>query len=158
MRLFIRLTVGLLQLAGGILGVSAIAADAFADRAIDPMAIVFVVLYAMTILAGVALLRQHKLGKMLSILVQAAQLPRIAAAGCTYHFAAGLGAWVMVGVNGVGFTHLLGSEFMWSTNASEAALPFGVNIIAAVALTLLLAMPLPRKQRKKREKRGLAFA
>lgn len=158
MRLFIRFTVGLLQLAGGILGVALIAADAFANRSLEPAAIIFVALYSATILAGVALLRNHKLGKMLSIAVQAAQLPRIAAAGCTYHFVAGGAAWLMLGTDGVGFSYLLGSAYMWSPATAGEALPFGVNIVAAVALSMLLAMPLPRKERRKREKRRLAFA
>ncbi len=159
MHLIVRLCIGILEVVGGILGVAMIASDAWASRSIDVLAMLIGGLYVVMILAGFALLRGHRIGGILSLILQLAQLPRVAAAGCAYQFAAGAGAWLMFGGNGINVSYALGSDFTLSTTAAAATMPFGVNIVAALAIALLLTVPVPKNERQKKDKRRpLAFA
>ena len=158
MHLIARLTLGILEVIGGILGVALIAVDAWSEGTLAFAPLLFGGVYVLTIAAGVALLRGNRAGGLLSLLVQLLQLPRVATAGCTYSFAAGAGVWVMFGSSGAGISHSLGSAYSWSTIASAGAFPFGVNIVAALAIAVLLAIRSPRTKRAKDKRRPMAFA
>lgn len=158
MHLFARMTIGLIEVVGGILGVAMIIAEVWSDHTIGIVSALFGGLYVVTIIAGAALLRGQRFGGVLSLLVQVAQLPRMATAGCAYQFAAGAGLWAMFGSSGAGMSWAIGSVHQWSTTAAAGAYPFGVNLIAAVAVALLLAVPSPKIKRQHNKRRPLAFA
>lgn len=161
MHVLVRFVIGTLEVVGGILGVAMIGAGVYTTRSFDLFTAVFALMYAVTILAGVALLRGHRFGGLLSLIVQAAQLPRIAAVGCMYHFTAGAALWIMMGGDGVNLSYMIGSDYLWSAVASSPSLPFGVNVVAAVALAMLLATRVPKgaeKRKKKDKRKRLAFA
>lgn len=160
MHLFVRFAVGVLEVVGGILGVAAIAVGAYSTRSIEPMTGFFAALYLTMIVAGIGLLRGYRFGGALSLLVQCAQLLRIAAAGCMYHFWAPAAAWLMLGEYGMNVSFAVGGEFACSAVTAGPTMLFGVNLVAAAALTMLLATRVPKNANKKKKdkRRRLAFA
>lgn len=152
-----RLLVGVMEVVGGMLGLALIGASAIDRNALPWIDCAFAAAFVMMVVAGLALLRKHRLGRPLSMTVQAIQLPWIGAGALTYQLAAAVGLWVVISENGVHLEDAVGS--MWRVELGSPAggtspLPLGVNLVAAICLAMLLTMTQHQRKVLKKAKRG----
>jgi hypothetical protein len=144
MRLICRCCIALLEIGGGAVGAGWCGWAMLNRGGTSLLLLLFTCLYALSIVAGVALLRNRSPGVPLSMLVQAVQVPQIETARISYLFVSGLGAWLEVGTTGIGFHYALASRFHvaittgWGPPIERTPVLIGVNLIAALALAYLV--------------------
>jgi hypothetical protein len=92
---------------------------------------------ALSVLAGVLLLRGHQFGRLLSIVVQAAQLGRVTATGISVRVAAGLVATLWYGHPG-GWDKMMGVAATFRAGRAPVGhVEIGINFVALVAVYAL---------------------
>ena len=111
------------------------------------LAAAFSLFFTLIGLAGILLLRNHRWGVPLSLIVQGMQVPVLLSPGASYYANAGLGlrltadtAW------NLGFYAHLGTQLHYSWESDRTTTTVGINLVAAVLLYLLATRveePLP---------------
>jgi len=103
------------------------------------VAFAFTSFFTLIGVAGVLLLRNHRLGVPLSLVVQGMQVPVLLSSGASYYANAGLGlrltadsAW------NLGFYFHLGTELHYSWLSDRSETTVGINLVAVILLYLLV--------------------
>jgi hypothetical protein len=141
---FARYAVALIEMAGGAVGLGILTWAMTGTATFGFVWLLFATFYGLSFVAGLALWRKRPYGVPLSLAIQAIQLPLVIAEKVTFLVASGLGLWLKLGTTGIGWDHVLGSrfQFAWTTGFGHSTgqpTIFGVNLVAAVALLVLVA-------------------
>ena len=143
---FIRRTVAVFEMIGGLLGVVIILPSLglqvvlVLSGVVGPVwllvSILFLILYLLCFVAGLLLWKKDARGVILSKLIQALQITQLTTAGFSYQFVAGFGVTLFIASTRLGIEFQLPSLDVGRVSQSE---PFflGVNIIALVILAYL---------------------
>lgn len=136
---FIRRTVAVFEMIGGLLGVVIILHSLglqvvlVLSGVVGPVwllvSILFLILYLLCLVAGLLLWKKDARGVILSKLIQALQITQLTTAGFSYQFVAGFGVTLFIASTRLGIEFQLPSLDVGRVSQSE---PFslGVNIIA----------------------------
>jgi hypothetical protein len=152
MRSIIRTTVGIYEIVGGVAGIAIIVSLAWRNHTVPTWMLAFLGLNLVGAFAGAMLLKKQTLGWLLSLIVQVLQVPRLGLAHLIYAYAAGAGAWIMFSGDGIWFDSTLGAMHSYAqsstaeSGSSPSMLPIGVNLVAALMVTLLLSMRAKRRK------------
>jgi hypothetical protein len=129
-----------IQIAGAAWG--APATYAFLTHPTGPLGLVFAafsLFFTLIGLAGILLLRNHRWGVPLSLIVQGMQLPVLLSPGASYYANAGLGLRVFADTAWqFGFYAHLGTQFHYSWESDRTTTAVGINLVAAALLYLLV--------------------
>jgi hypothetical protein len=140
-QLFLR-TIGVVEIAGGLLGVGAVAA--LMMQQISPQTIAAGGLYLLSVIAGVLLCQQRPAGYWASLAMQLIQIPWIITATGAYAFASGLALHAGYGAGGMSVNYSLTSMFYfgdtgWGPVSVNLVEGLGINLIPLIAMVILVA-------------------
>lgn len=100
----------------------------------------FAVLFLFSIISGILLLRNHTRGELLSIIVQALQIPQFIIKGIAYSFVAG-GKFTLQYFNGLGTGFKIDfgifSEFNFYINSNVHGYLIGLNLVPIILIFIL---------------------
>jgi hypothetical protein len=135
-------TVGIVQIAGGVLGLGAVAALMLQQMTNESL--IAGGLYALSIVAGMLLCQQRPAGYWFSIVMQLIQIPWIVTSGVTFAFVSGLALHAGYGDARVSVNYSLTSMFYfghagWGPASVTLVHGIGINLIPLIALAALLA-------------------
>lgn len=140
-----------LEIGGGVCGIGFVAWQSLTtplDRHNVPFAIVTLVIYSLSLVAGIALALGRKFGRVASIIIQAIQLPKYTSQFLIFMFSFGFDAYpyaILTNqanvVFGIDFKFLAYNQLF--TNVAEAPAGFGFSIPACAFLVMLLRKPKP---------------
>jgi hypothetical protein len=133
-------TVGIVEIAGGLLGVGAVAALML--QQITPESIIAGGLYVLSVIAGALLCQERPAGYWLSLAMQLIQIPWIVTSGAVYAFASGLALHAGYGAGGVSVDYSLSSMFYfagtgWGPASVHLVNGLGINLIPLIAMVIL---------------------
>jgi hypothetical protein len=141
--------IAILEIVGGLCGIAFIiwqSVTAPLERHNIPFAIIIVVIYLLSLVAGICLALGRKFGRVASIIVQAIQLPKYTSQLLIFMFSLGFDAYVyaMLTTNaqvafGLEFKFLAFNQLF--VNVADAPVMFGISIPACVFLVMLLRKP-----------------
>jgi hypothetical protein len=144
-RIWIRI-IAVLEIVGGAFGILFIVLQFVAgenDRLALVLALVSLAVYLLSFVAGVALWRGHRFGRVGSIAVQAIQLPKYGSQLFFFMFSFGFDAYPYFALTNTANT-IVGFEFkllafnQLFVNVADAPVVFGVSIPACIFLSMLL--------------------
>ncbi len=140
MNKYLKITVILLQVVGGLLGIALICGN-FLSGQLTSIGVIFnfafVLVFAFGIMAGVVLIKKEKLGILLSIIFQAMQIPIFIGSKLSYVMFTGACFNIYKHATGYGFDFYFGSRYYFYINSGEPWL-IGINIVALVLFVLLI--------------------
>jgi hypothetical protein len=149
-KLWVRL-LAVLEIVGGVFGIAFVLSQVAAgpnNRLTLVFALIAFVVYILSFVAGVALLRNHRFGRIGSIIIQSVQLPKYSSQLFVFMFSFGFDAYLYFGltnamnaITGFHFKFLAFNQLF--VNVSDAPVIFGVSISASIFLTMLLRHKLP---------------
>jgi hypothetical protein len=141
--------IAILEIVGGLWGIAFViwqSVTAPLERYNIPFAVIIVLIYLLSLVAGICLALGRKFGRIGSIIVQAIQLPKYSSQLLIFMFSFGLDAYVygMLTSNaqaafGVEFKFLAFNQLF--VNVADAPVVFGVSIPASAFLVMLLRKP-----------------
>ena len=111
-------------------------------------ALIAFVVYALSFVAGIALLHNHRYGRIGSIIVQCIQLPKYSSELFVFMFSFGFDVYLYFGlINGTNVITGLNFKFLafnqLFVNVANAPVIFGVSISSSLFLTMLLKNKTP---------------
>ena len=141
-----RRIIAALEMVGGIFGIAFLAwelANTQVGGATLLVAAVVLIIYVLSLVAGVLLWRDHKWGRLTSIIVQAIQLPKILSPILIFNICFGLDLYpyLMLGIHGlfgVGFELKLLAFYQLHVGVPVPGIGLGVSIPACIFLTALI--------------------
>jgi len=139
----LRRVIGLVEVLGAGWSVVGLGGLFLRSGAVMPWSFLFIFLgsYTFVGLAGVLLLRQHRLGEPLSILAQVPQLVQLTSGALAYRFIAGYQVTLfLVGDRFGAYAGLSAAINLWR-GTNDPAFMLGVNLIPVVLLALLVLLP-----------------
>jgi hypothetical protein len=140
MNKYLKITVSLLQVLGGLLGIALICIN-FLSGQLTMIGVMFnfafVLVFAFGIMAGVVLIKKEKPGILLSMIFQAMQIPVLIGPKLSYILFTGACFNIYKHAMGFGFDFYFGSRYYFNINSGEPWLT-GINIVALVLFILLL--------------------
>lgn len=141
----IRQVIGWYEVVTGGFGALYFGHAAMTSGGISSLGLMFVGLYALTAVAGLALATKLPAGWLLSLVVQAAQVVRVSTPRWAYLFTAGAAWWLQVGSAGFDWHHDFGVRFriFWTTGFGpspvvEQVWLVGVNLVPMVIIGYLV--------------------
>lgn len=132
--------ISLIQIGGGLMGISLIGQSLLSNRLTNSTVIIniaFIVVFLFSILAGAALLINSKSGLLMSAVLQAIQIPIYKGSMLAYSLFSGACLKIYWHKTGYGFNFMFGSSYHFSIGKSNTWM-MGVNILALVLFFLLL--------------------
>jgi hypothetical protein len=140
MNKWLKYTVILLQVGGGLLGLFLIGRTILTEQLTQLSVLVhvsFFFIFSFGIVAGVALIKKPVLGLFLSAMFQAIQVPMILTSTISYNMFCGAMFNIYWHEAGRGSNFYLGSRYYFYLNSNTPCL-FGINIIALILFILLI--------------------
>lgn len=136
-----------LEVLGGLAGVAFLLwelARVQVDALTLLLALLILLMYALSVIAGVLLWREHRWGRITSIIVQAIQLPKIISPILIFNMCFGLDlyTYLVAGTNGfmsVGIEFKFLAFYQFHINTGIPATGLGVSIPACIFLARLIA-------------------
>jgi hypothetical protein len=113
------------------------------------LAVAFTLFFTLLGVAGILLVRNHRWGLPLSLLVQGMQIPIFLSPGPSYYSSAGLGIRLSLDSQwNFGFYTFFGTQLHYSWQSDRNSTTVGINLVAA-ALVYLLASRVEEPQAPK---------
>ena len=140
MNRLLKTIVSLIQIGGGLVGISLIGRSLLSNRLTNSTVIiniVFILVFFFGIMAGLALLTNSKPGLLMSVVFQAMQIPIFKGSTAAYSLFSGACFNLYRHKTGFGFNFLFGSSYHFSIGTGNPWL-LGVNILALVLFILLV--------------------
>ena len=130
----------LVQIGGGLVGLGFIGRT-FLTKQLTEIAMIihvaFVLVFSFGIVAGVFLIKRPRLGRLLSAIFQAMQIPLVVGPTVSYALFSGASFNVYKHATGWGFNFLFGSRYYFFLYSGEPWV-VGINCVALVLFVLLL--------------------
>ena len=144
--------VAVMELVGGLMGLWHLATNAPLPPSTSlipirvAVLVLFALLYATAVVAGLLLLLGRHLGRTASALVQALQLPSLSAFGATYTFVVGAGVLIELRWPGpeTYLSAVVGSRYALFVGSKGVPPVLGVNALALTLLVLLIPLQTSR--------------
>lgn len=130
------------QIGGGFLGITLVVQQFAANNQNHISATInlaFAALFAVGIIAGVALLEDYKAGVSLSKCYQLLQIPLLSSPLFEYGLACGLFGTIRFGAGGFTWNFAMGSRYIFFINGN-APWNFGLNLVAVLFFVYLLTI------------------
>jgi hypothetical protein len=109
-----------------------------------------IIVFSLSLIAGITLWKEHRLGKPLSIIIQLIQLPKILSPVVAFSFSFGFDfyvIWTFIGdFSHLGFNARFLEEHILMINDANAPFGIGISIISCVFLGLLFRMPSKKRR------------
>lgn len=140
MNRFLKMIVLLVQIVGGLLGLSLIGQSFLKEHLAQITVIfhiVFIFVFSFGIVAGAALIFKPRLGLVLSAIFQAIQIPFVTGPMVAYSLSSGACLNLYKQATGWGFNFFLGSHYVFYLNSRQPWL-IGINIVALVLFIFLV--------------------
>jgi hypothetical protein len=144
-KIWIRI-IAVLEIVGGVFGIGFVVWQFVAGQN-DRLTLVFLsiafAVYILSLVAGVALLRDHRFGRVGSIVVQLIQLPKYSSQLLVFMFSFGFDAYFYFALTNTA-NAIMGFEFKFLAfnhlfvSVADAPVIFGVSIPASIFLAMLL--------------------
>jgi hypothetical protein len=141
--------IALLEILGGLCGIAFViwrSVTAPLERHNIPFAVMIALIYLLSLVAGICLVLGHRFGRVVSIIVQAIQLPKYSSQLLIFMFSFGFDAYIygMLTTNaqaafGLEFRFLAFNQLF--VNVADAPVVFGISIPASAFLVMLLRKP-----------------
>jgi len=141
-KFWIRL-IAILEIVGGIFGIAFVVLQLVARQTGLLFASIALAVYILSLVAGVALLRNRPFGRIGSIIVQCIQLPKYVSPLFVFMFSFGFDAYLYFALTNTA-NAITGFEFKFLAfnqlfvNVADAPVIFGVSIPASIFLAMLL--------------------
>ena len=122
------------------------------------LALAFVLFFTLLGVAGIFLVRNHRWGLPLSLLVQGMQIPVFLSPGPSYYSSAGFGIRLALDSQwNLGFYTFFGTQLHYSWQSDRSTTAIGINLVAAALLFLLVTrVEEPRTLKASPEPNGAA--
>ena len=140
MNKLLKTVVLLAQIGGGLVGLGLIGRAFLTEHPTKITMIIhvaFILVFSFGIVAGVVLIKRPRLGRLLSAIFQAMQIPLAIGPTVSYALFSGACFNVYKHATGWGFNFLFGSRYYFCLNGREPWLA-GINIVALVLFVLLV--------------------
>lgn len=144
-KIWIRI-IAVLEIVGGVSGIGFVVWQFVAGQN-DRLTLVFAsmafAVYTLSLIAGIALLLNHRFGRIGSIVVQLIQLPKYSSQLLVFMFSFGFDAYLYFALTNTA-NAIMGFEFKFLAfnqllvNVTDARVIFGVSIPASIFLVMLL--------------------
>ena len=149
-KVWVRL-LAVLEIVGGVFGIAFVLSQVATgqnNRLSLVFAFIAFVVYILSLVAGITLLRNHRFGRIGSVIVQSVQLPKYSSQLFVFMFSFGFDAYLHFGVTNA-MNVIMGIQFKFLAfnqlfvNVLDAPVRFGVSISSCIFLTMLLKHKLP---------------